>query len=676
MRTPLAFHSLSLGLAALCLLPGAAWSQTAPGFDPAAIDRGADPCTDFYQFACGAWMKANPIPPDQSRWGRFDELQDRNRDVLRKILEAAAVVKPGRSAIEQKIGDYYAACMNESEIDAKDGTPLKPELDRIKAMDDKTALTDTVVALFRNGTSPFFRFGSGPDAKNSAMMIADLDQGGLGLPDRDYYLKTDEKSAEIRKLYVAHVQKMLQLAGASPEDAAKQAQAVMALETELAKASLDRVARRDPSKVYHKMTLRELDALGSGFAWARFFKEAGAPNVQSLNVDVPDFIKGMNAAIASASLDDIKAYLTWNLVRDSANALSLPFEQESFNFYGKVLRGAKEMRPRWKRCVDLTDQQLPDALGRKFVETTLGAEGMRRTHEMVGEIEKAMAADLQSVDWMTPQTKQLAMEKLHGVLNKIGTNDKWRTYSTVHISRDDFFGNTERASHYEVERELSRIGKPVDKKEWDMSQPTVNAYYDPQQNNINFPAGILQPPFYDNQMDDAVNYGAIGSVIGHELTHGFDDEGRQFDAKGNLRDWWTDADAKTFDQRADCIVQQYGSYSPVDDVKLNGKLTLGENTADNGGLRLAYMALMDKLAGKEPPPRDGFTAAQRFFLGWGQVWCQNVRPEAARLRAQTDPHSPGNFRVNGVVSNMPEFQKAFACRTGQAMVRGPACRVW
>jgi putative endopeptidase len=384
----------------------------------------------------------------------------------------------------------------------------------------------------------------------------------------------------------------------------------------------------------------------------------------------------MNAVIASASLDDLKAYLTWNLVRDSSNALSLPFEQESFNFFGKVLRGATEMRPRWKRCVDLTDQQLPDALGRKFVETTLGAEGMRRTHEMVGEIEKAMAADLQSVDWMTPQTKQLAMEKLHGVLNKIGTNDKWRTYATVQISRNDFFGNTERAGRYEVERELSRIGKPVDKKEWGMSQPTVNAYYDPQQNNINFPAGILQPPFYDNQMDDAVNYGAIGSVIGHELTHGFDDEGRQFDAKGNLRDWWTEADAKAFNQRADCIVQQYGSYSPVEDVKLNGKLTLGENTADNGGLRLAYTALMDKLAGNEPPPRDGFTAEQRFFLGWGQVWCQNVRPEAARLRAQTDPHSPGNFRVNGVVSNMPEFQKAFACRTGQAMVRGPACRVW
>jgi putative endopeptidase len=663
-------------LCSLCLFSAAAWCQTSTGFDPSAIDRKADPCTDFYQFACGAWNAANPVPPDQSRWGRFDALQERNREVLHKILEAAAVPTPGRTALEQKMGDYYASCMNEAAINAKGIAPLKPDLDRIAAIKDKSGLTDAVVYLFRAGISPFFRFGSGPDAKNSAMMIADLDQGGLGLPDRDYYLKTDEKSADIRKQYVAHIAKMLELAGTKPEDAAKQSKAILALETELAKASLDRVSRRDPEKLYHKMTLRELDALGSGIAWTKFIHDAGAPPVQSLNVEVPDFVKGMNAAISSASLDDIKAYLTWNVLRDSANALPAPFEQESFNFYGKILRGAKEMRPRWKRCVDLTDQQLPDALGRKFVETTLGSEGVRRTHDLVGEIEKAMATDLQAVDWMTPETKKQAFEKLHGILNKIGTNEKWKTYATVRIFRDDFLGNTERASLYEIQRQLSRIGKPVDKKEWGMSQPTVNAYYDPQQNNINFPAGILQPPFYDNQMDDAVNYGAIGSVIGHELTHGFDDEGRQFDAKGNLRDWWTDADTKAFEQHAGCLVDQYGGYTAIDDVKLNGKLTLGENTADNGGLRLAYMALMDKLGGNEPPPRDGFTAEQRFFLGWGQIWCQNTTPEAARLRAQTDPHSPGQFRVNGVISNMPEFQKAFACRTGQAMVRGPACRVW
>jgi len=566
--------------------------------------------------------------------------------------------------------------MDEATINAKGPAPLKPDLERIAAIQNKAGITDAVSYLFRTGASPFFRFGSGPDAKNSSQVIADLDQGGLGLPDRDYYLKTDEKSVEIRKQYVAHVQKMLELAGAKAEDAAKQAQAVMALETELAKASLDRVARRDPEKLYHKMTLNQLDALGSGFAWTKFFQSAGAPRFQALNVDVPDFIKAVNAVIAARSVDDVKAYLTWTLVRDSAQVLSMPFEQESFNFFGKTLRGTKELRPRWKRCVDLTDQQLPDALGRKFVETTLGAEGMRRTHEMVDEIEKAMSTDLQSLDWMTPKTKEQALVKLRAILNKVGTNEKWQTYSTVKIARDDFYGNSERASLYEVQRQLARIGKPLDKTLWDMSQPTVNAYYEPQQNNINFPAGILQPPFYDNKMDDAVNYGAIGSVIGHELTHGFDDEGRQFDAKGNLRDWWTEADAKAFDQRADCLVRQYGSYTAVDDVKLNGKLTLGENTADNAGLRLAYMALLEKLGGKEPPPRDGFTASQRFFLGWGQIWCQNVTPEAARLRAQTDPHSPGGYRVNGVVSNMPEFQKAFSCGAGQPMVRGPACRVW
>ena len=618
-------------------------------------------------------MAANPIPADQSGWGRFNVLQDRNREILRKILDDAAVPQASRTPLDQKVGDYYASCMNEPAIEAKGAAPLKPDLDRIAAIRNKAAITSVLAYLVRSGSSPFFHFSSGPDAKNSSQVIADLDQGGLGLPDRDYYFKTDEKSVEIRAQYLAHVKKMLELAGAKPEDAAKQAQAVMAIETALAKASLDRVARRDPSNLYHKIAVKDL---GSDFAWPKFFAEAGAPRFQELNVDVPDFIKAMTSVIASTSLDDLKAYLTWNLVHDSASTLSMAFEQESFNFYGKTLRGAKELRPRWKRCVDLTDQQLPDALGRKFVEITLGAEGMRRTHEMVTEIEKAMARDLESLDWMTPKTKEQALEKLHAVLNKIGTNEKWQTYSTVKIVRDDFYGDSQRASEYEIHRQLARIGKPVDKTLWDMSQPTVNAYYDPQQNNINFPAGILQPPFYDNKMDDAVNYGGIGSVIGHELTHGFDDEGRQFDAKGNLRDWWTDADAKAFDERAQCLVQQYGGYTAVDDVKLNGKLTLGENTADNGGLRLAYMAFMDKLGGKEPPPKDGFTAAQRFFLGWGQIWCQNMRPESARLRAQTDPHSPGAERVNGTVSNMPEFQKAFACMTGQPMVRGPACRVW
>jgi putative endopeptidase len=663
-------------LVSLCLLASLALAQKSPGFDPSALDRRADPCADFYQFACGAWIAANPVPADQSRWGRFDALQERNRDILKQLVETAADQTARRSAIDQKIGDFYAACMDEKTVNQRGAAPLKPDLDRIAAIGGKNAIPDAVAHLYRAGTTPFFHFSSSPDAKNSTQMIADLDQGGLGLPDRDYYFKTDEKSAETRTQYLAHVQKMFELLGAAPADASKKAQAVMEIETALAKGSLDRVARRDPEKLYHKMSVQDLAALDPGFEWAKFFQAAGAPRFQSLNVDVPDFVKALDSVIAAAGLEDLKTYLIWNVLRDASPVLSAPFERENFNFYSKTLRGTKEMRARWKRCVDLTDGQLPDALGRKFVEKTLGPEGTRRTREMVAEIEKAMAADLQSLDWMTPQTKEQALLKLHGVLNKIGTKENWLTYSNVKIARDDLYGDAERTSQFEIQRQLAKIGKAVDKKDWEMSQPTVNAYYDPQQNNINFPAGILQPPFYDNSLDDAVNYGAIGAVIGHELTHGFDDEGRQFDARGNLRDWWTEADAKAFDQRASCLVNQYGGYNAVDDIKLNGKLTLGENTADNGGLRLAYAALMEKLAGKQPPPRDGFNAAQRFFLGWGQIWCEGRTEEVARLRAQTDPHSPGRYRVNGVVSNMPEFQKAFACTTGQPMVKGPACRVW
>jgi putative endopeptidase len=419
-----------------------------------------------------------------------------------------------------------------------------------------------------------------------------------------------------------------------------------------------------------------LVALGPEFDWKGFFRAVAAPPLESLDVSVPPFVKALNGVIEKNSLDDLKTYLTWHLLHESVPLLPTSFVDENFNFYGKILSGSKELRPRWKRCVDMTDSQLPDALGKIFVEKTLGKEGLDRTHKMVAEIEAAMEKELQSVDWMSAKTKQEALVKLHAIDNKIGNKAHWLDYANVKVTRGDAYGNAERTSAFELARQLGKIGKPVDRTDWMMSQPTVNAYYDPQENDINFPAGILQPPFYDNKLDDAVNYGAIGVVIGHELTHGFDDEGRQFDAKGNLRDWWTPEDAKAFDQRADCIVQQYGSYSPVDDVKLNGKLTLGENTADNGGARLALMALLDSEAGKTPAPVDGFTAEQRFFLGFAQVWCQNQTPESARLRAQTDSHSPGNFRVNGVVSNMPEFRKAFGCKEGQPMAPAKSCRVW
>jgi endothelin-converting enzyme/putative endopeptidase len=543
-------------------------------------------------------------------------------------------------------------------------------------MNGKPAITAVVTGLYRIGSNPFFNFTSEPDSKNSSEIIAGLDQGGLGLPDRDYYFRTDDKSVEIRKQYVAHLLKMFELLGNSTEVASKRADAVMKIETALAKGSMDSVARRDPTAVYHRLTVKELISLSPGFDWEKFFEGVGVPGLQSLDVSVPPFVRAMESVIVLSSLDDIKSYLTAKLLTDRSIILPTKFQEETFDFYGHILAGAKEMRARWKRCTDQTDNALPDALGQRFVEKTLGAEGMKRTHELVAALEKALGKDIQSLDWMTPRTKEAAMVKLRAIMNKVGTKDHWLDYATVHVVRGDAYNNMARTNEFELHRQLQKIGKPFDRSDWQMSQPTVNAYYDPQENGINFPAGILQPPFYDNKMDDAVNFGGIGAVIGHELTHGFDDQGRQFDAEGNLRDWWTEADAKAFEQRADCLVREYSGFVGPGDARLNGKLELGENTADNGGLRVAYMALMETLDGNQPPKRDGLTAEQRFFLGWGQVWCENITEESARLQAQTNPHALSEFRVNGVVSNMPEFQKAFACRIGQPMVRYPACRVW
>jgi len=660
----------------ICLLSVSCFAQKFNGFDPAALDRSVDPCVNFYQYACGGWMTANPLPNDHARFGRFDALQDSNRSVLQNILESASADKPGRSVVEREIGDYYSACMDQKTIDAKGVGPIKRDLDRIAAIPDKTRITDTVADLYRVGTSAFFEFGSSQDAKDSTQEIGDLDQGGLGLPDRDYYLKTDPKSVDLRKQYVAHIARMFELSGIAPAAAAKKADVVMAIETALAKGSFDKVSRRDPNKMYHKLTVKELGALSPAFDWPKFFKLTGTPAFASLNVDVPEFIKTMQSVLADFSLADLKTYLAWHLLHGNFVVLPLKFQDETFQFYGKTLRGQKEMITRWKRCVDQTDNHIPDALGQDFINKTLGEEGMRRTQQMVKAIEKAMEDDIKALDWMTPATKEQALIKLHAVANKIGSKEHWLDYSKIKIARDDAYGNAGRTNQFEVDRQLAKIGKPVDKTDWVMSQPTVNAYYDGQENDINFPAGILQPPFWDNKMDDAVNYGAIGAVIGHELTHAFDDEGRQFDAKGNLRDWWTEADAKAFSERTQCLVKEYSGFTAVDDVKLNGELTLGENTADNGGLRLAYMALMDSLGGKQPPKRDGFTAQQRLFLGFAQVWCENKSPESARVAAQVDPHSPGEFRVNGVVSNLPEFAQAYACKAGQPMVKGPACRVW
>jgi putative endopeptidase len=650
--------------------------KTIPSFDAAALDRKADPCVDFYRFACGGWMAANPIPPEQSRWGRFDELQERNRDKLREILEKTANKSGTRTTVEQEIGDYYAACMDEKSAEAKGFAPLKPTLDRIASLPSKAAITAELLQLNETGVQPFFSIGSNPDFKQSTSMIANVDQGGMGLPDRDYYLKTDAKSVQLQQQYIEHVTRMLNLLGEAPDAAAKRARTVMRIETTLAKAALDRVARRDPNRVYHKYTVAELISLAPGIDWQKYFEGIGLGGLQTLNVAEPNFTRAIEAVVVQNSLDDLKTYLTWQVLNAHASFLSRPFVDENFDFFGRILTGAKQLRLRWNRCVIYADDQLGDALGQKFVEKTFGAEGKERTLAMVHHLEAALGRDIEDLDWMSPETKKQALIKLHAIVNKIGYPEKWRDYSSVNVVRDDLAGNVDRLNKYEFHRVMNKVGKPVDRTEWGMSPPTVNAYYNPTMNDINFPAGILQPPFFDKRLDDALNYGAIGSVIGHELTHGFDDEGRQFDAQGNLRDWWTPEDAKRFEERSECLVQEYGNFTAVEDVKLNGKLTLGENTADNGGVRIARMALLQALGGRKPSRIDGFTGEQRFFLGWAQIWCQNVTEEAARLRAAVDPHSPGRYRVNGTLMNMPEFGKAFACRTGTPMTSGPACRAW
>ena len=646
-----------------------------PSFDPGAIDHSVSPCTNFYQYACGTWLKNNPIPADQASWGRFDELQEHNRDVLHEIAEKDSQPSPARTPIEQKVGDYWAACMDETRINALGAAPLKPELARIAAIKDKTGLAEELARLHSMGVNALFNLSSGQDFKDSTEVIAQADQAGLGLPERDYYFKDDDRSKEIRKEYVKHVAAILRLLGTPGSEADRQADAVMQFETALAKGSLDVTSRRDPSKVYHRMPLSQLESLDPVFDWTTYLKEIKAPPIRELNVAVQDFFKAMDALLKSPDFRDIKTYLTWQYVHSQAALLPSPFVAENFRFYRTVLTGTKEMRPRWKRCIQMEDAELGEALGQEYVNRTFGQEGKERTLEMVHYIEQAMGEDLQKIDWMSPQTRQKALEKLHAVTNKIGYPEKWKDYSSVLISRDDALGNSVRAISFEVHRDLNKIGKPVDRLEWQMTPPTVNAYYDPQMNNINFPAGILQPPFFSREGDDAANFGAIGAVIGHELTHAFDDQGRQFDAKGNLADWWTEDDAKAYDQRSQCFVNEYGSFK-VGDITLNGKLTLGENTADNGGIRIAYMALMEKLAGKTMPKLDGFTPQQRFFLGFGQVWCENARPEQERLQATTDPHSLPQYRVNGTVSNMPEFSSAFSCKEGQPMVREKACRVW
>jgi putative endopeptidase len=645
-------------------------------FDAKALDRTADPCTDFYQFACGDWNKNNPIPADQATWGRFSELNERNRGTLRTLLDKVSAPNAKRSAIETKLGDYYGTCMDEAQVESLGAKPIAAELARIDAIKSKEELPALLGSLSRAGVGTFFGFGSDQDFKDSSQVIAEVDQGGLGLPDRDYYFKDDAKTTEQRAKYVAHVEKMFTLAGEPAAQAKTDATAVLDLETALAKNALDRVSRRNPEKVYHKMSRKDLDGLTPGFAWAKFYEGGEIPAFTDVNVTEPEFVRGMAAVIEAQPLPAIKAYLRWHKINAASALLSKAFVDEHFDFYSRTLQGRQQQLPRWKRCVTYTDGDLGEALGQLYVEATFGAEGKKRMLEMVNHLESALKKDIDTLDWMTPETKKQAAVKLAAFTRKIGYPDTWRDYSSLKVVRGDLVGNSERANAFEHHRQLAKIGKPVDRGEWLMTPPTVNAYYNPQNNEIVFPAGILQPPFFDKTMDDGVNYGAIGGVIGHEMSHGFDDQGAKFDKVGNMQDWWAAADAKEFQSRTQCIVDQYSKYLAVDDVHVNGKLTLGENVGDNGGLRIAFMALQEALAGKTSQKIDGFTPEQRFFLGWGQIWCQNDRPENARLRATLDPHSPGRARVNGVVANMPEFAKTYSCKAGSPMVNATQCRVW
>lgn len=661
-------------------------------FDAAMGDRDLDPCADFYQYACNKWLKANPIPSDQPGWGTFNSLSLWNIAAVRETLEQAASPAANRTPVEQKVGDYFAACSDESAINRAGLAPLKPTLDRIAKLHDKGQLPE-LIAYIHQRIRPanlnfieaqyqgvLFGIYAAPDFDDAGMTLAALDQSGMNLPAREFYLKDDEKSKQIRDQYVQHVGRMLELNGESPAKASADAKSVLAMETALANAAMDIVLRRDPKNQNNKMTLTQVQALTPSFDWKNYFAAMHAPASPQYIVVAPEFFRGVEKLIASEPVANWQAYLRYSALHNAAPFLSEAFVKENFDFYGRILSGTPTLQPRARRCSYSADIDLGDAVGQAYVSRYFPPENKARMLEMVKAIEAALDEDIDNATWMSAVTKKLAHEKLSAQIDKIGYPDQWHDYSSVDIKRDDYLGNVQRASAFEIGRRLSKFGKPTDRKEWNMTPPTVNAYEDPQSNTINFPAGILQPPFFEAAQIDAVNYGAIGMVIGHEIIHGYDDQGRKFDAQGNLKDWWTAEDAANYDQRDACITDEYTQDVPEAGVKQNGKLSAGEDTADNGGIHIALGGLKSKLQQQgldlDSMTKDGLTELQTFFLSYAHVWCGHQRPEAARTAVMSQGHSLGRYRINNVIANMPEFAHAFGCKAGQPMVHANACRVW
>jgi len=649
------------------------------GVELTILDKTCKPCDDFFNFANGEWLKKNPIPAAYPSWGRFNELAERNREELRGILESAAAdSKAPSGSNEQKIGDFYASCMDEKQINAAGAKPLDPEFGRIAGINNAAGLQAEVAHLQSVGVGALFQFGSTQDMKDSTRVIGGADQGGLGLPDRDYYTKTDDKSKQIREPYQEHIAKMFGLVGDDAAKSAVEAKTILDLETRLAEASLTNVERRDPEKTYHKMSRPELQTLTPNWSWDAYFQQIGYTTIDSVDVSAPKFFETISREMKEIPVGDWQIYLRWHLLNSAAPWLSQPFVDEDFNFKGRVLQGTKELLPRWKRCVSATDRQLGEALGQIYVEKYFPPRAKARAEEIVGHLVDALRDDLQTLSWMGPATRQQALAKLSKFTRKIGYPDKWRDYTAYRVDRTSYAANQMRGGEFAFQRDLNKIGKPVDRAEWQMTPPTVNAYYDAEMNEIVFPAGILQPPFFDPDADDASNYGGMGAVIGHEMTHGFDDQGRKFDAEGNLRDWWTAEDQKNFNERAQCVKNQLESYKVQDNLHENGDLVLGESIADLGGLNIAFRALEKDLVSDRPESIGGFTPEQRFFLAYTQIWAANDRPEFERLMLNTNPHPLARLRAIAAPSNMPGFSQAFGCKDGDSMVRPAAirCQIW